>query len=214
MVKKILKKFCKYNPFHLHTPHLDAFINNIENIRDDVKSVREDLVYEKELLERQLVEHKDAIHKNESIISTLLESIPDMAWYKDLQGRYVYANQSIKDNLLCTDDPIGKTDVELAMNAKMKYGEDKHTFGEKCSNSDAIVIESGKPQRFVENGKVRGKHLELEVYKNVVRDRVTGIVLGTVGTGRDITEYVEFVKNNDCNECPMVDVFKKNRFGD
>jgi len=208
VIKKLKTFMCRMNPFYLHTPHLDKFIYSIDDIREDVQKVRDSLEQEKAYLEKRL---KD----KEAILTTIMNTIPDMAWYKDIEGNYVYANKAIKRHLLCEEDPVGLNDVTIANNAKRRYGEGNHTFGEKCSNSDFVTIQEGKPCRFVENGKVKGKHLELEVYKNVVRDEY-GDIIGTVGTGRDITEYVEAVNMmSSCNsKCPVIDVFNKNRFGD
>jgi PAS domain-containing protein len=208
MINKIKEAICGVNPFNLDTPQLDKFMRSLHDVRADVAAVRKDLAEERRLIESQLRE-------KEAIIEALIDAIPDMMWYKNMDGEYVYANTPIREGLLCDENPIGKTDVECALAAKEEYGSTNHTFGEKCSNSDELVKESKKPMRFVENGKVRGKHLELEVHKNVVIDKKTGELLGTVGTGRDITEYVAALNDVTCNgKCSIVDIFAKNRFGD
>ena len=217
MLNWLKSRLCKINPFHLHTPHLDKFIRDIDDIRDDVRSVQKSIQKEKEFLERQLHITKQALSIERAILNTVVETIPDMLWYKDTEGKYVYANAAIKEGLLCSSFPEGKNDVELAQAAKKMYGDKNHTFGEKCSNSDLVVIEKEHPCRFVENGYVKGKWLELEVNKNVVKNE-DGVVIGTVGTGRDITEYVELQKaynEMDCaGECGLKDIFAKNRYGD
>ena len=206
MLKKFIKWIGRNSPFTLDTPHLDKFIRSIDDIRCDIKDVRTAIAEEKEFLEKEL-RHK------ESVISALFEAVPDMVWYKDINGRYVYANSAIKDGLLCTDDPIGKTDLQLAENARMKYGKDKHTFGDSCADSDKLVVAAGTPMRFLENGNVRGKRLELHVNKNVVRDVETGKIIGTVGTGRDVTEYVKAAEEISCKGCSVVTSFEKDRYG-
>jgi PAS domain-containing protein len=217
IVKWLKGKLCKYNPFYLHTPHLDKFIKDIDCIRKDVQSVQESIKKEKELLEQQLHITKIVLSEKEAILETIIETIPDMVWYKDIDGRYIYANAAIKKGLLCSNFPEGKNDVELAQANKNKYGDENHTFGEKCSNSDLVVIEKEHPCRFVENGYVRGEWLELEVNKNVVKNK-DGEIIGTVGTGRDITEYVELQKSYEnlgcAGECGLKDIFAKNRYGD
>ena len=205
MWDKVCGWFNSNSPFTLDTPHLDRFIASIDDIRSDVHDVRVAIAEEKEYLEREL-RHK------ESVIVALFEAVPDMVWYKDIEGRYVYANSAIKDGLLCTNDPIGKTDVELAANAKMKYGEENHQFGESCADSDQMVLDAGTPMRFLENGNVRGKNLELHVNKNVVRDVETGEIIGTVGTGRDVTEYVKAAAEASCKGCTVVTSFEKDRY--
>ena len=76
----------------------------------------------------------------------------------------------------------------LAKAAKAKYGDKNHQFGEKCANSDDIVLNTLEKQKFFESGKVKGKMLYLEVYKAPFY--INGNLLGVIGTGRDMTDYV------------------------
>ncbi len=170
-----------------------------------------------ERIEQQLSEEVKSLTEEvaayKGMLHSVAETLPDMMWCKDLDGKYVYANQAIIDGLLLDRDPIGKGDVQLAMAAKARYGDDKHTFGEKCANSDVIVLENGKAQRFLESGKVKGKTLYLEVFK--APWVVNGVVRGVVGTGRDMTEYVEAYREQNCGGCGrMADIFKKYEYGE
>jgi len=116
-------------------------------------------------------------------------SIPDMMWIKDKEGKYLYANQQLINGLLFTDtldNTLGRVDVDIAKKAKAKFGDENHTFGEVCGNSDVVVLQHQKPMHFIEHGLVNGEELVLDVYKNVIRDH-NGNVIGTCGTGRDIT---------------------------
>jgi hypothetical protein len=139
---------------------------------------------------------------------------------QDLDGKYLYANTAIRDNLLFDRNPIGKGDVELALAAKKRFGEENHTFGEKCANSDLVVIDLTQKGlfkkeygRFLESGKVKGKMLYLEVFKAPLF--INGVLTGTVGTGRDMTEYVEAFRANNCDGCrKMKDIFKKYEYGE
>ena len=145
------------------------------------------------------------------MIESVGMAVPDMIWLKGLDGRYMYANTAIRDGLLCHYNPIGLNDVELANIAKRKFGKENHTFGEKCANSDGITIERKAPSRFLENGKVRGKMLYLEVFKTPLYagDQMVGVC----GVGRDITEYVEAYRSGKCRGCDgEIDIFKKYEF--
>lgn len=129
---------------------------------------------------------------NSELLKLLTKHLPDMLWVKDLEGNYLYANQAICDNLLMakdTQEPIGKGDVFFALREREihKNNPQWHTFGELCFNSDQEVIDNQAPMRFEEYGNVKGKLLYLEVYKAPFYDK-QGNVVGTVGTGRDITE--------------------------
>lgn len=189
------------NPFYSNTPHLDKFIASMQEIHEDVKSVQKDLQYEKEVLEKELQD-------KEALLNAVIECIPDMVWCKDTQGKYLLANKAIREGLLFDDSPIGKTDVQMAKAEKKRVGDQNHTFGEVCGNSDIVVLKTQKPKRFLENGNVKGKNLELEVHKSIIRDK-NGLVIGTVGTGRDITDYVEALDKTS----GTIGVFDMHRYG-
>ena len=154
---------------------------------------------------------KDELALYKGMIDSVGMAVPDMIWLKDLKGRYMYANTAIRNGLLCHTNPMGFNDVELAQLAKQKYGEQNHTFGEKCANSDVITIERNKPSRFLESGKVKGRMLYLEVFKTPLY--AGSDLIGVCGVGRDITEYVEAYRKAKCKGCDEeIDIFKKYEF--
>ena len=135
---------------------------------------------------------QDIYENNSELLKLLTEHLPDMLWVKDVEGKYIYANKAICDNLLMakdTNEPIGKGDVFFALREREAH-KDKpewHTFGELCFNSDQVVIDNNKAMKFEEYGNVKGKLMYLEVYKAPFYDK-DGNTIGTVGAGRDITE--------------------------
>jgi len=134
----------------------------------------------------------DIKEHNSELLNLLTLHLPDMLWVKDLEGKYIYANKAICDGLLMakdTDEPIGKGDVFFALRERDLHKEnpDWHTFGELCFNSDQEVIDNDKAMKFEEYGNVKGKLLNLEVYKAPFYDK-NGKIIGTVGAGRDITK--------------------------
>jgi len=150
---------------------------------------------------------------DEKLLSLLTENLPDMLWIKDIDGYYIYANKAICDGLLMAKDikePIGRNDVFFAKRERELHKDNPtwHTFGELCFNSDQVVIEANKPMKFEEWGNVKGKLLYLEVNKAPVHDK-EGNIIGTVGSGRDITELkltqIELAKQaqiiEDIHEC-------------
>jgi hypothetical protein len=174
------KKFIIHN-FTIYS-ELEPMLKKIETVERHMLEIRQELEVEIELVTRDLDMYK-------SILDIMTRELPDMFWLKLQDGRYTIANKTIKDKLLLDDNPIGKTDIQLALAAKEKYGDENHTFGEKCSNSDAVVTETMNKQRFLESGKVKGKMLYLEVYKAPLV--INGEFVGVFGSGRDMTEYVE-----------------------
>jgi PAS domain-containing protein len=196
---------------------IDAYFGKIDTTMQDVidkcTHIENQLEVEIKILTEEIALYKGMLH-------TIANTIPDMMWCKDLDGKYLYANASIRDNLLFDRDPIGKSDIELALAAKKRFGAENHTFGEKCANTDKIVIDlvtSGdftkENGRFLESGKVKGSMMYLEVFKAPLF--INGELIGTVGTGRDITEYVEAFREHNCTECgKMKDIFKKYEYGE
>lgn len=187
----------KYNPFDI-TRIVREMMEPLGEVREALRDIRHTNNVTIALLENELAE-------KEFILQQFVDAIPDMVWFKTYDedgngGEYVYANQSIRDELLLCPNPIGKTDIELAKKAKEYYGEDQHTFGQKCANSDPITIYNWKKgqtaSRFLESGKVKGKMMYLEVHKAVVTSP-DGRVIGVCGSGRVLTEYVEAVQELD-----------------
>lgn len=212
MLKKLKEWWYCYNPFDI-SDVIDRMVSKF----DTVECKLEDLRYS---LEKEIAFYRAQAEFQKSLLDQIGDSLPDMVWFKDTEGKYIYANNAIKGGLLFDSNPTGKTDLELSHRAKLVFGDDKHTFGEKCLNSDKIVLQHEKPMRFLESGLIRGKLVYLEVYKNIVRDPSTGDVIGVCGTGRDLTEYMEAVRHMEdhcakrCGETEIVEAFNKYKFED
>jgi len=209
MLSRLKAWWCKYNPFDI-SEVIERMVCKFDDVEVKLTKLQKSL-------EQEVAFYKAELEMHRHVINQIGDSLPDMLWFKDLDGRYVYANTAIKGGLLFSEHPMGKTDIELAQRAKLRFGEANHTFGEKCANSDSIVLQEQRPMRFLESGKIQGKIVYLEVYKNVVRDPM-GNVIGVCGTGRDLTEYVEAVKSMEgncakrCGEAEVVLAFKKYEF--
>jgi hypothetical protein len=193
----------RYNPFDIGK-YMNALDESLTEVKTSIKRIDDKLDDEIDHIEFELA-------FNKGLLNILAETIPDMLWLKGSDGRYLYANHKIREQLLFCN-PIGKTDVECAVNAKAKFGDREHTFGEMCGNSDKIVEESMKPQRFMESGKIKGKMVYLEVHKAPFI--INGVYIGVCGTARDMTPYVEAYNKNGCNRCikPSDDIFKMFEF--
>ena len=66
------------------------------------------------------------LYKKDVIISAMIEKLPDMLWFKDVDGKYIYANKAIRENLLLDENPEGKTDLELTYAAKQENCKKKY----------------------------------------------------------------------------------------
>ena len=142
----------------------------------------------------------DSLLQADNFLKLISKHLPDMLWAKDLEGKYLYANESICNNLLMAtqDEVIGNNDVYFATREREKHPENKewHTFGELCFNSDYVVLEHMKPMIFEEYGNIKGKLVYLEVHKAPLHDK-NGKLIGTIGSGRDITAQVLLEKNTE-----------------
>ena len=155
----------------------------------------------------------------EQVDKALHYSVPDMFWVKDLDGRYIKANDAIRKKLLFCEDPIGRDDRSIAQDIVDRIGEDNHTFGAICGNSDLEVLRQELPMKFNEDGIVNGSYIMLQVHKNVVRDTM-GNVIAVVGVGRDITYEVELLNKGlaltKCEESRSIfkEIIEHYRFSD
>lgn len=110
--------------------------------------------------------------------SAILNNIPDMAWLKDLESRYIAVNEEfLRVNGRMEEEVIGKTDLEV-------WGQQ---IADYYINDDREVIRTGERKIAEENGmgKARGEYW-MEVIKTPIRDK-QGVVIGTAGIARDIT---------------------------
>ena len=143
----------------------------------------------------------------EQVNRALHYSVPDMFWVKDLEGKYIKANDAIRKKLLFCKDPLGRDDRSIAKDIVDRVGENNHTFGAICGNSDLEVIRQETSMKFNEDGIVNGSYMMLQVHKNVVRDTM-GNVIAVVGVGRDITYEVGLlnkgIKLTDCEKARSI----------
>jgi len=120
----------------------------------------------------------EAVAQKQSELRALLDNMPDMAWMKDAQGRYVLVNEFFLRVVgRGSDEIIGRTDTEIwdAKRARAYQQEDKQVFG------------TGQPLRQEELVRsAAGQLCVMEVVKAPIRGP-EGSVVGTVGISRDVT---------------------------
>lgn len=109
----------------------------------------------------------------------LLDSIPDIAWLKDLESRFIAANEPFGQACgVKPEDLVGKTDLDIwPGNLAARYRAD-----------DREVIRSGKMKRIEEPlVDIHGRQTWIETIKVPIlnADRQ---VIGTAGVARDITD--------------------------
>ena len=136
------------------------------------------------------IERKARI-KEQNLFVSVMDHIDDMLWAKDIDCRYIVANKAFRNKFcygLQWNEMQGKNDIELAKIFKDKVGNENHTFGEVCANSDEVILRTEVAKEFMEYGKINGKMMKLVVNKSPVYN-YQGEMFATCGTGRDITDW-------------------------
>jgi len=118
---------------------------------------------------------QDSLHQQKAI----LNNIPDMAWLKDLESRYIAVNeQFLKVCGLTHEEVVGRTDLEIWENS----------YAEMYRRDDLEVMQSGKRKTIEEKQKDgEGREYWVETTKTPIRNE-QGEVIGTTGIARDISE--------------------------
>lgn len=140
--------------------------------------------YKKRLEELQAKREEEQL-----LFMSVLDHLDDMVWAKDVSGRYIMANKAFREKFcygMTWDELRGKTDVEIAKVFKAKVGNENHTFGEVCANSDEVIKRTNKAREFLEYGNINGELVKLIVNKSPVYDG-DGVLFATCGSGRNIT---------------------------
>ncbi|HTS18807.1 MAG TPA: PAS domain S-box protein [Verrucomicrobiae bacterium] len=109
----------------------------------------------------------------------LLDNIPDIVWVKDKQNRYVAVNEALcKAYGHTTDEVVGCTDFDMV----------PHELAERYQADDRRVMESRKRTRIEEPFEdSTGHRIWIETIKTPIVNN-QGVVIGTAGIARDITE--------------------------
>ncbi|MBK5261901.1 MAG: transporter substrate-binding domain-containing protein [Peptostreptococcaceae bacterium] len=126
-----------------------------------------------------LEESQDRQGKQARLITSLLDAIPDIFFYKNKKGEYLGCNLEFQKFVGKPEDEIiNKTDFEL-------FGNDNATFYMK---NDKIVMDTGEPYN---NEEIitypNGMGISIDMLKAPYTD-VDSNIIGIIGIGRDISE--------------------------
>ena len=166
----------------------------------DVKHIRDQYEQTKiavEQYKKDLEEERRRREKEQNLFLSVLDHLDDMVWAKDNEGKYIVANKAFREKFcygMAWEELQGKTDIELAIRFKKLVGEENHTFGEKCADSDVIVREVRLPRKFLEFGNINGNEMKLMVNKSPVYDYKKEM-FAICGSGRDVTEWHTDIEN-------------------
>ena len=127
----------------------------------------------------ELDQLNQSLRETERRQNALLNNIPDMAWLKDSESRFIAVNQPFAQACGWTPETlVGKTDLDIWPPA----------LAEQYRTDDAQVMRLRRAKRVEEPiADVTGKSVWIETIKTPVLDE-HGTVIGTVGIARDISE--------------------------
>ena len=128
--------------------------------------------------QRYIIESDDNIKQMYSLLQTIIDSSPDLIFYKDIDGVLLGCNDAFCIIMgLKKSEIIGKSDLHLFPKSEANFYYEK----------DKYVLETGKPQRNIEWMRCPDDtRKKFEVYKSAFFDS-TGNIKGIVGISRDIT---------------------------
>ncbi|WP_052055674.1 PAS domain S-box protein [Myxosarcina sp. GI1] len=147
--------------------------------RTSDNSVHQILGIAEEIAQRKQAEAE--LVKTNNILQSIINDTPDVIYVKDLQGRYVIANQAAADWLnIKISEIVGRDDAALF----------PPQIARSIIEKDRLVIKSGEFIAYKEQVPYRDTMRSLLTSKYPWRDE-TGNILGVIGISRDITSLEE-----------------------
>ena len=125
---------------------------------------------------------------NKQYIDIIIDTLPDMVWFKDMPGCHLKVN-------LAFCEAVGKTREDVT-NKYHAYiwglsGEEAEYGEAVCRESEMQVAKAGRTLHSEETVFHNKRGLcELSIFKSPVRDE-NGVIVGTVGIARDVTKENE-----------------------
>ena len=132
-------------------------------------------------LEKEVTERTKDLENERALLRTLIDTIPDIIFYKSPQSRYLVCNLALEKFLnKSSDEILGKDDEEIFKLSPEKVA--------KFIADDKEAMASEQPIRIEETlFNAQGEQIELETIQIPCRCK-EGKVLGLLGIARDITE--------------------------
>lgn len=132
----------------------------------------------------QWIQMRKDYYLNRTYLDTVINSIPDLVWFKDLSGTHLKVNEAfckMVDKPM--DDVIGRGHCYI-----WNVSHDDPDSGEQiCKQSEDTVVRQRKTCQFTEIVKSTHGMRQFKTYKSPYYDE-DGTILGTVGIGHDITD--------------------------
>ncbi|MCX8094868.1 MAG: PAS domain S-box protein [Caldisericia bacterium] len=127
------------------------------------------------------------LKEKEELLNKILDSSSEMIFVKDLEGRYIYANEEFSKKFnLSLNEIIGKRDIDLFSEDDIK----------KIKKIDNLVIQEKRKIVTEDTLTYGNKKFEVKITKSPLFDE-SGNVIGIVGYSEDITDLKEYERDRD-----------------
>lgn len=208
LMKLLTEKLCLSVKNPILIPEGIEISEDLEEVKRKLEESRQRLhMDEGELYNiKRLMDESKIIYYENARLNEIIEQISDltyaMAWQKDIDGLYQYANKihcvrffGLPES--CTHFIVGKSDVDL-INYYMERTGNRNTFGEICISTDWHCIEQGKRCHYIEMGW-QGDRLMILNVRKAPRFNDEGNCIGTVGVAMEdvnnCREILEMIPN-------------------
>ncbi len=136
------------------------------------------------VFDRKRIETELSHERN--FLKTLVQTIPDLVWLKDTQGKYLMCNTRFEDFFGASEKEIkGKTDYDFVESSLADFF---------CLNDQEVIENAGVHISEKEISFSNDGHKEIIHTTKVPMRDTSGKIIGVLGVGRDITEKKEFEK--------------------
>lgn len=125
------------------------------------------------------------LYMTRTYLDTAIDSLPDMMWFKSIDGTHVKVNRAF-----CS--VVGKSREDITGRDHCYiWGvspDDAENGEASCRESEAAVMRARRTLQFTEEVKCSRGMRQLRTYKTPIVDRDGVTILGTVGIGHDVTD--------------------------
>lgn len=158
-----------------------------------------------EIMNEEMLLHENDIKSHEKLLTIATDNLDSPIWGKDINSNFVFMNDA------CARKIMGKSVADALVPNDENYV--MNTIEKVCMDSDTLVQDTMKTHRFFEHAILNdGNSIWLDTTKSPwVLD---GVLVGTVGVGKDITQYVPddvkaFCRNSDYIEIEVDLMYNK-----
>ncbi len=184
---------------------VEGLINNFRRMEQALRVSFREIEEKNELLKAQLreitemssqIDLKKELETEKRFLRSLLDTIPDIVFIKDLEGRYLGCNTAFATRYagLPQDQIIGRTDPEINSDLELAHYR-RLQDSAVITSGEAIVIDEQFPL-------IEGRHVWFETVKSPFRDCEEKII-GIIGISREVTERLELIRELESSRRDM-----------